>query len=226
MSFRAGRRRRRTDRVEDELVAAPLLQAPARGEQRRSARRRPVSLSAPKDSTPTAAQKEMFHLALYVRQFEREFLPFLTEKQLKLDFKYSMDRDGFLQQLPVPPAEDRRLPRGEQAPGRRTGEPRHGAGDPQEDPEDDPRSSRRTRRGSSGEWSGSAAELAEDANGDAVKCLNCDGGDIIRHHRRARASSQGSNVSERSGRAARFRRGGRRLPQHSRHRKPGERACR
>ncbi len=47
------------------------------------------------DAPPTAAQLEMFHLALYVRHFEREFLPLLTEKQLKLDFKYSLDRDAF-----------------------------------------------------------------------------------------------------------------------------------
>jgi hypothetical protein len=47
------------------------------------------------DGTPTAAQEEMFHLALYARHFEREFLPLLTEKKLKLDFKYSLDRDAF-----------------------------------------------------------------------------------------------------------------------------------
>jgi len=47
------------------------------------------------DSPPTTAQEEMFHLALYVRQYEREFLPFLTEKQLKLDFTHSLDRDAF-----------------------------------------------------------------------------------------------------------------------------------
>ena len=54
-----------------------------------------VASFAPGEAQPTAAQEEMFHLALYVRQFEREFLPFLTEKQLKLDFKYSLDRDAF-----------------------------------------------------------------------------------------------------------------------------------
>src|SRR5208337_3885347 len=47
------------------------------------------------DAAPTTAQEEMFHLALYARQFETEFLPILTEKQLKLDFKYSLDRDAF-----------------------------------------------------------------------------------------------------------------------------------
>jgi hypothetical protein len=37
----------------------------------------------------------MFHLALYMRYYEKEFLPFLTEKQLKLDFGFSFDRDRF-----------------------------------------------------------------------------------------------------------------------------------
>ena len=50
---------------------------------------------AARDSTPTSLQNEMFHLALYTTFFEREFLPFLTEKQLKLDLKFSMDRDAF-----------------------------------------------------------------------------------------------------------------------------------
>ena len=44
---------------------------------------------------PTASQREMHNLALYVDLFEHEFVPFLTEKQLKLDFKFSMDRDAF-----------------------------------------------------------------------------------------------------------------------------------
>ena len=32
---------------------------------------------------------------LYARWFREEFLPFLTQKRMKLDFKYSLDRDGF-----------------------------------------------------------------------------------------------------------------------------------
>ncbi len=39
--------------------------------------------------------QEIDHIVLYVRHYQSEFLPFLTEKQLKLDFKFSMDRDGF-----------------------------------------------------------------------------------------------------------------------------------
>ena len=50
---------------------------------------------APKNVAPTASQEEMFNLSLYVRRFEREFLPFLTAQHLKLDFKFSLDRDSF-----------------------------------------------------------------------------------------------------------------------------------
>jgi hypothetical protein len=44
-------------------------------------------------ATPT--QQEIYNLMLYMRWFRDEFLPFLTEKRLKLDYKYSIDRDGF-----------------------------------------------------------------------------------------------------------------------------------
>jgi hypothetical protein len=39
--------------------------------------------------------QEIARIILYIRHYQAEFLPFLTEKQLKLDFKFSMDRDGF-----------------------------------------------------------------------------------------------------------------------------------
>jgi hypothetical protein len=51
------------------------------------------------DADPTPTQQEIFHLMLYVAWFRDEFLPFLTEKRLKLDYKYSMDRDGFYARL-------------------------------------------------------------------------------------------------------------------------------
>jgi len=54
-----------------------------------------IASFAAKNSAPTSLQSEMFHLALYAAFYEREFLPFLTEKHLKLDLKYSMDRDAF-----------------------------------------------------------------------------------------------------------------------------------
>jgi hypothetical protein len=39
--------------------------------------------------------QEIARIILYIRHYQAEFLPFLTDKQLKLDFKFSMDRDGF-----------------------------------------------------------------------------------------------------------------------------------
>jgi len=54
-----------------------------------------IATLAAKDTLPTSLQNEMFHLTLYAGYFEQEFLPFLTEKQLKLDLKFSMDRDAF-----------------------------------------------------------------------------------------------------------------------------------
>ena len=56
---------------------------------------RRIATFAAKDTAPTSLQNEMLHLTLYTGHFEREFLPFLTEKQLKLDLKFSMDRDAF-----------------------------------------------------------------------------------------------------------------------------------
>jgi len=47
------------------------------------------------DAQPTPAQEEMFNLLLYARFFQAEFLPFLTETRLRLDFKFSLDRDSF-----------------------------------------------------------------------------------------------------------------------------------
>lgn len=49
----------------------------------------------PLDADPTLAQEEIFNLMLYVRFFQSEFLPFLTEKRLKLDYKFSLERSGF-----------------------------------------------------------------------------------------------------------------------------------
>ncbi len=54
-----------------------------------------VAPFGPSNVPPTASQEEMLSLALYIRLFETEFLPFLTPQQLKLDFKFSLDRDSF-----------------------------------------------------------------------------------------------------------------------------------
>ncbi len=47
------------------------------------------------ETDPWEGVQEVRHIALYLRHFEREFLPILTETRLKLDFKHSLERDGF-----------------------------------------------------------------------------------------------------------------------------------
>ena len=39
--------------------------------------------------------REVYHLAIYLYAFEHEFLALLSETKLRLDFKYSLERDGF-----------------------------------------------------------------------------------------------------------------------------------
>ncbi len=39
--------------------------------------------------------REVNNLYLYMKFFEKDFLPFLSETKLKLDFKYSLERDSF-----------------------------------------------------------------------------------------------------------------------------------
>ncbi len=40
-------------------------------------------------------QEEIFNLMMYARFFHGEFLPVLTEKRLRLDYKFSLERDSF-----------------------------------------------------------------------------------------------------------------------------------
>jgi hypothetical protein len=47
------------------------------------------------DTEAWEGDQEVRHIALYLGHFEREFLPILTESRLKLDFKHSLERDGF-----------------------------------------------------------------------------------------------------------------------------------
>lgn len=47
------------------------------------------------DTEAWEGDQEVRHIALYLGHFEREFLPLLTETRLKLDFKHSLERDGF-----------------------------------------------------------------------------------------------------------------------------------
>jgi hypothetical protein len=47
------------------------------------------------DTEPWEGDQEVRHITLYLGHFEREFLLILTETRLKLDFKHSLERDGF-----------------------------------------------------------------------------------------------------------------------------------
>ncbi len=64
------------------------------GEKHRPSAERLERLSAG-DAESSPVQTEIFNLALYARFFRSEFLPFLTEKRLKLDYKFSIERSGF-----------------------------------------------------------------------------------------------------------------------------------
>ena len=79
---------------EDPLETAPLLRALVAKNGTDPGADAVPPFSAP-NTEPTKIQLEMFYLALYVRYYEKEYLPFLTEKQLKLDFGLSFDRDRF-----------------------------------------------------------------------------------------------------------------------------------
>lgn len=78
----------------DGLAEFRILRRLRDEESRRAAGQRLEPLTA-KDDEPTPVQEEMFNLMLYSRFFQGEFLPFLTETRLKLDYKFSLDRDGF-----------------------------------------------------------------------------------------------------------------------------------
>ncbi len=77
-----------------DLSAFPLLERLVNREASLDPQKR-VPILWPRDENPSTAQQEVYHLMLYMKWFREEFLPFLTEKRLKLDFKFSLDRDGF-----------------------------------------------------------------------------------------------------------------------------------
>jgi hypothetical protein len=133
-----------------------------------------VASFAPGNAEPTAVQEEMYHLALYVRHFEREFLPFLTEKQLKLDFKYSLDRDAFYNSFQ---AIQRKIS-GYRDEGRRLAE---GLVSRDMELEIRKRTVKLTRliQAEAARFFRAVERfcsvLIEDTHGDMVKCLNCNG---------------------------------------------------
>jgi hypothetical protein len=76
----------------DELAPYPILrrlEAAAAGKDMFAA------LVEGQDDGPPPGQQIVSRILLYCNFFEKEYLPFLTEIRLKLDFKFSMERDGF-----------------------------------------------------------------------------------------------------------------------------------
>ena len=60
--------------------------------------KRILELVKPEDESPAdqdAEDHEQVYLSRYLQFFEKEFLPLLSETKLKLDFKHSLERDGF-----------------------------------------------------------------------------------------------------------------------------------
>jgi hypothetical protein len=157
----------------DPLTTAPLLKALA---EKNSAAppAEAVPSYASRGVPPTVIQREMYHLALYLSFFEKEYLPFLTEKQLKLDFKYSLDRDSFYnrlqairRQLAAYGDENRRL--------------KEGLVNREMELEVRKRTVKLTRyiQAEAARFFGAlqrfCQDLEDDAHGDMVKCLNCNG---------------------------------------------------
>jgi hypothetical protein len=78
----------------EELEDFPILERLVAEAERREAEK--SSSKRNRDSaTLTPSQRAVFYISLYKEYFAREFIPFLTETRLKLDFKFSMERDSF-----------------------------------------------------------------------------------------------------------------------------------
>lgn len=160
-------------RAADPLADAPLLKALVD----RNASAPPadaVPSYAALDAAPTTIQQEMHHLALYLAFFEREYLPFLTEKQLKLDFKYSLDRDAFYnsfqalrRRMAEYGEENRRLLEGQVSRDRELDVRKRMVKLTRLIQADAARFFRSIER--------FCQDLEDDAHGDMVKCLNCNG---------------------------------------------------
>jgi hypothetical protein len=82
---------------DDELEEYPILKRLVlqREEEEQEQERMQTLVPAEDRDEPTASEKEVSRVGLYMDFFEKEYIPFLTEMRLKLDFKFSMERDGF-----------------------------------------------------------------------------------------------------------------------------------
>jgi hypothetical protein len=157
---------------EDELEEFPILRRLLAANELLPPSRRAVPYSA-LDAQPTTSQKEMYHLSLFITYFESEYLPFLTEKQLKLDFKFSLDRDAFYSRF----QELQRKIENFREESSRLAEGMVSRDKEQEVRKRANKLTRLTQADAAkffravGRFSG---ELAEDSDGDGVKCLNSD----------------------------------------------------
>jgi hypothetical protein len=156
----------------DELAEYPLLRK-LLAQNAALPPSRAVAEFAAENGAPTSAQVEMFHLGLYVASYEKEYLPFFTEKHLKLDFKFSMDRDGFYSSFQALQRkignyrdESRRLAQGVVSRDMETEIRKRALKLTRNIEVDAAKFFRAIER--------FCDELSEDARGDAVKCLNCD----------------------------------------------------
>ena len=141
-----------------------------------------------------AEETEVSRIILYIRHFESEYLPFLTEKQLKLDFKFSLDRDTFYRKFQELDrrikdyVEERsRLEEGAFSKDMETEMRKRGFKLQRVIAVEASRFFRSLMR--------FARELVEDANGDGVKCLNC-AGEIAFDQIEGVKSLEGLNVTE------------------------------
>ena len=209
---------------DDPLDDAPLLRAlraknvtdtPRRGGPARSRRRTPSRRRSSRRCSTSPCT---------CGYYEKEYLPFLTEKQLKLDFGLSFDRDRFYntfqalqRKIASYREENRRLLEGmvgremELEVRKRT-----------------PMLTRLIQAEAARFFRTIArfcAELIEDAHGDMVKCLNCNGVIHFDPIEGARVL-QGRTVGGALGDLQDVRLRGGCIPEHARDRRPGDRACR
>jgi hypothetical protein len=78
----------------EELDDFPILKRLAAEADRREAEKS-ISKRNQGSAALSPAQRAVFYISLYKEYFAKEFIPFLTETRLKLDFKFSMERDSF-----------------------------------------------------------------------------------------------------------------------------------
>ena len=80
---------------EDELEEYPILRSIIEEQEIDRVQKRKMALPVEEPRALSPTQHEVSRISLYMEYFEHEYIPFLTEMRLKLDFKFSMERDSF-----------------------------------------------------------------------------------------------------------------------------------